>query len=161
METCTICFGHENQACPPALSDVGSLCLILRYKKWPTHVFWRDVWCRVKETNHYQYSFVDGTALEQMLKFPICKDFREYAQEIFITYVSTQTFHLHHVWARYATPTVLTHSDLVQEQSMEKKCADVWPRHPCPVSDRALELSLSGRQQDLIVQVCQKLFSSG
>jgi hypothetical protein len=33
---------------------------------------------------------LDGAAIEQVLKPGVCKNFREYAQEIFISYVSTR-----------------------------------------------------------------------
>ena len=37
-----------------------------------------------------------------------------------------QSFNLHHAWTWYGTPTELTHSKLVQEQSVVKECTDVW-----------------------------------
>jgi hypothetical protein len=46
-------------------------------------------------------------------------------------------FNLHQVWDGCATPTLLTHSDLVQEHSMEKECADAWSlKQPCPDIER-------------------------
>jgi hypothetical protein len=47
---------------------------------------------------------LDGAAIEKVLKRPLCKNFREYVQEIFVPHVSTK-FLFHHVWGGHATLT--------------------------------------------------------
>jgi hypothetical protein len=46
---------------------------------------------------------LDGAPIEQMLKPAACKNFREYAQEIFLACLQYSI--LHHVWAGCATPS--------------------------------------------------------
>ncbi|KAG1697672.1 hypothetical protein GQR58_005902 [Nymphon striatum] len=74
-------FRHENHACPPALSDGWSLHLVS----------------------------IDGAAIVQMLKPAVCKNFREYEQQIFIPYMSTKfqcSSRLDLVWDTYRTDSL-------------------------------------------------------
>jgi len=116
-------FRHKNQPCPPALSDGGSLHL---GTKSDLLTCFREI-LDARSGAHTTTSIVlDGAAIVQMLKPAACKNFREYAQEVFIPYICLKGFNLHHAWTWYGTPTLLTHSKLVQEQSVEKECAEVW-----------------------------------
>jgi hypothetical protein len=115
-------FWHKNQACSPALSDVESLYLGTKGDLLMSFQEISDAKSRKSTTTR---SVLDGAAIEQILKPAVCKNFRKDAQKIF-SHMSLQDVSIHHVLAGLATPTLLTHSDLVQEQNMEKKCADAW-----------------------------------
>jgi hypothetical protein len=68
METWTNFLHHENQACLPALSDVGSLCsdLLTSFDEIS------DARLRKSTTTSI---VLDGAAIEQMLKPAVCKNF--------------------------------------------------------------------------------------
>jgi hypothetical protein len=79
-------FHNENQACPPAFPDVGSLCLGTKSDLFTSFDKILDEKLRKPTTT---IKVLDGAPIEQMLKPAVCKNFREYAQEIFLPYVST------------------------------------------------------------------------
>ncbi|KAJ8392755.1 hypothetical protein AAFF_G00072390 [Aldrovandia affinis] len=81
-------FRHENQACPPALSDGGSLCT---GTKNDLLTCLEEVSGPLKtETPVTTCIVLDGAAIVQMLKPAASKTFEEYAQQIFIPYMSTK-----------------------------------------------------------------------
>ena len=80
-------FGHENQACPPALCDGGKLCLGTKSDLLTCFEEISDVRSGAPTTTSI---VLDGAANVQMLKPATCKNFREYAQQIFIPYMSTR-----------------------------------------------------------------------
>ena len=76
-------FKHENQACPPALSDGGSIRLGVK----------SDLTC-LEELNQPTSEappasciVIDGAVIVQMLKPAAVKSFNEYAQEVFVPYI--------------------------------------------------------------------------
>ncbi|KAL8586162.1 hypothetical protein ACOMHN_057724 [Nucella lapillus] len=80
-------FRHENQACPPALSDGGSLCT---GTKSDLLTCLEEVSDAKTETPVTTCSVLDGAAIIQMLKPAASKTFEEYAQQIVIPYMSTK-----------------------------------------------------------------------
>ncbi|KAJ8395934.1 hypothetical protein AAFF_G00026420 [Aldrovandia affinis] len=78
-------FRHENQACPPALSDGGSLCT---GTKNDLLTCLEEVSDAKTETPVTTCIVLDGAAIVQMLKPAASKTFEEYAQQIFIPYMS-------------------------------------------------------------------------
>jgi hypothetical protein len=80
-------FRHENQACPPALSDGGRLRLSI---KSYLLTCLEDVSDAHSETPDTTSIVLDGAVIVQMLKPAGAKNFAEYAQEIFIPYLSTK-----------------------------------------------------------------------
>lgn len=80
-------FRHENQACPPALSDGGSLCT---GTKSDLLTCLEEVSDTQTETPVTTCIVLDGAAIVQMLKPAASKTFEEYAQQIFIPYMSTK-----------------------------------------------------------------------
>lgn len=94
-------FEHENQACPPALSDDGRIRLGVK----------SDLLTCLEE--HYEPTIaaptascviLDGAAIVQMLKPAHAKTFEEYAHKIFIPYILSylKTYtRLDLVWDKY------------------------------------------------------------
>ncbi|KAL8561151.1 hypothetical protein ACOMHN_054522 [Nucella lapillus] len=80
-------FCHENQACPPALSDGGSLCT---GTKSDLLTCLEEVSDAKTETPVTTCIVLDGVAIIQMLKPAASKTFEEYAQQIVIPYMSTK-----------------------------------------------------------------------
>ncbi|KAL8559114.1 hypothetical protein ACOMHN_046162 [Nucella lapillus] len=80
-------FRHEIQACPPALSDGGSLCT---GTKSDLLTCLEEVSDAKTETPVTTCIVLDGAAIIQMLKPAASKTFEEYAQQIVIPYMSTK-----------------------------------------------------------------------
>ncbi|KAL8591566.1 hypothetical protein ACOMHN_055533 [Nucella lapillus] len=80
-------FRHENQACPPALSDGGSLCT---GTKSDLLTCLEEISDAKTETPVTTCIVLDGAAIIQMLKPAASKTFEEYAQQIVIPYMSTK-----------------------------------------------------------------------
>jgi hypothetical protein len=102
------------------LSDVGSLYLGTKSDLLTSFEEISDARLRKPTTTSI---VLDGTAIEQMLKSAVCKNFREYAQEIFIPYVSTifqSSSRLGRMCDTYFADSLRPSS----KQSMEKECAD-------------------------------------
>ncbi|KAG1681086.1 Atrial natriuretic peptide receptor 2 [Nymphon striatum] len=96
-------FRHENQACPPALSDGWSLHLGTKSDLLTCFEEIADARSEAPTTTTTSI-VIDGAAIVQMLKPAACKNFREYAQKIFIPYISTRfqsSSHLDLVWDTY------------------------------------------------------------
>ncbi|KAL8586673.1 hypothetical protein ACOMHN_038659 [Nucella lapillus] len=80
-------FCHENQACPPALYDGGSLCTGTNSDLLTCL---EEVSNAKTETPVMTCIVLDGAAIIQMLKPAASKTFEEYAQQIVIPYMSTK-----------------------------------------------------------------------
>ncbi|KAL8619769.1 hypothetical protein ACOMHN_025855 [Nucella lapillus] len=80
-------FRHENQACPPALSDGRSLC---SGTNSDLLTCLEEVSDAKTETPVTTCIVLDGAAILQMLKPAASKTFEEYAQQIVIPYMSTK-----------------------------------------------------------------------
>ncbi|KAG1676904.1 hypothetical protein GQR58_014091 [Nymphon striatum] len=96
-------FRHENKACPPALSDGWSLHLGTKSNLLTCFEEIADARSEAPTTTTTSI-VIDGAAIVQMLKPAACKNFREYAQKIFIPYMSTRfqySSHLDLVWDTY------------------------------------------------------------
>ncbi|KAG7157202.1 hypothetical protein Hamer_G010051, partial [Homarus americanus] len=78
---------HENQACPPALSDGDSIRLC---KKGDLLACLGDLYVAQAEAPPATSVGLDGAAVPLMLKPAAAKNFEEYAQEVFIPYMSTK-----------------------------------------------------------------------
>lgn len=95
-------FRHENQACPPALSESGKL-----------HLGTKSDLLRCLENHSETRSdaptvtakVLDGAVVVQMLKPGTAKTFEEYANQVFIPYIQGQLQHcsrLDLVWDNYS-----------------------------------------------------------
>jgi len=80
-------FRHENQVCPPSLSDAGRLHLGAK----------SDLLVCLEGLSEAQSvspvvttAIIDGAAIVQMLKPGAAKTFQEYANQVFIPYISGQ-----------------------------------------------------------------------
>lgn len=80
-------FCHENQACPPALSDGGNL---FTGTKSDLITCLEEISDAKTETPVTTCIVLDGAAIVQMLKPAASKTFEEYAHQIFIPYISTK-----------------------------------------------------------------------
>ena len=94
-------FQHENQACPPALSDGGG---IRQGAKSDLLACLEDVSQPRSEAPATSCIVLYGAVIVQMLKPATAKTFNEYAQEVFTPYILSkfqQTTRLNLVWDRY------------------------------------------------------------
>ncbi|KAJ8394425.1 hypothetical protein AAFF_G00046360 [Aldrovandia affinis] len=115
-------FRHENQACPPALSDGGSLCTGTKYDLLTCL---EEVSDAKTETPVTTCIVLDGAAIVQMLKPSASKTFEEYAQQIFIPYMSTKlqtVSRLDLVWDTYLADSLKGST----RAKRDKACGDVW-----------------------------------
>ena len=80
-------FRHENQACPPALSDGKNLRL---GSKSDLLSCLEDVCDARSDVPQTTCIILDGAAIIQMLKPAAAKNFAEYARDIFIPYIATK-----------------------------------------------------------------------
>ena len=93
-------FRHENQACPPALSDGNNLYLGTKSDLLKC----LDLSEPQPEAPVTTSLVLDGAAIVQMLKPAATKNFDEYACQIFIPYILSQTLNVSRVdlvWDRY------------------------------------------------------------
>ena len=93
---------HENQACPPALSDGGG---IRQGAKSDLLACLEDVSQPRSEAPPTSCIVLDGAVIVQMLKLATAKSFNEYAHEVFMLYMPMskfqQTTQLDLVWDGY------------------------------------------------------------
>ena len=99
-------FRHENQACPPSLSDAGRLHLGIK----------SDLLVCLEGLSEAQFEalnvtnvVLDGAAIIQMLKPGTSKTFEEYAHQVFLPYISGQLRHVSRldlVWDSYVVDTL-------------------------------------------------------
>ncbi|QQP38995.1 uncharacterized protein LOC103506659 [Caligus rogercresseyi] len=80
-------FRHENQACPPALSDGGNL---FTGTKSDLITCLEEISDAKTETHVTTCVVLDGAAIVQMLKPAASKTFEEYAHQMFFPYISTK-----------------------------------------------------------------------
>ena len=140
-------FHHENQACPPALSDGGNLFI---GTKNDLITCLEEVSDAKTETPVTTCIVLDGAAIVQMLKPAASKTFEEYAHQIFIPYMSMKlqtVSRLDLVWDTYL-------ADSLKGSTYAKQGQGVWRR---VVAAAAIlgnwQNFLSGQQQDRAVQV--------
>ena len=94
-------FRHENQACPPALSDGESLRLGTKSDLLKCFEEFSSAQSEVPDTTCL---VLDGAVIVQMLKPAVAKNFDDYAQDVFISYLSSKlqtVSRLDLVWDRY------------------------------------------------------------
>ena len=94
-------FRHENQACPPALSDGESLHLGTKSDLLKCFEGFSSAQSEVPDTTCL---VLDGAVIVQMLKPAVAKNFDDYAQDVFIPYLSSKlqtVSRLDLVWDRY------------------------------------------------------------
>ncbi|KAK0146492.1 hypothetical protein N1851_014183 [Merluccius polli] len=100
-------FRHENQACPPALSDgCGGL-----YQGVKSDLLscLEDVHSSYSDNSKVTCVIIDGAVTVQMLKPSAVKTFNEYAHDVFIPYLSrkhTSVTRLDLVWDRYLSESL-------------------------------------------------------
>ena len=82
-------FCHENQACPPALSDGESLRI---GTKSDLLICFEEFSSAQSEVPDTTCLFLDGAILVQMLKPTVAKNFDDYAQDVFIPYLGDTSF---------------------------------------------------------------------
>jgi len=101
-------FRHENQACPPALSDAGKLHL---GSKSDLLVCLEGVAEAQSDAPAVTSVVLDGAVIVQMLKPGTAKTFEEYAHQVFIPYVEGQlrrASRLDLVWDSYKDGSLKT-----------------------------------------------------
>ncbi|KAJ8393331.1 hypothetical protein AAFF_G00062320 [Aldrovandia affinis] len=121
METLRSYFRHENQACPPALSDGGSLCT---GTKNDLLTCLEEVSDAKTETPVTICIVLDGAAIVQMLKPAASKTFEEYAQQIFIPYMSTKlqtVSRLDLVWDTYLADSLKGSTRAKRRQGVRRR----------------------------------------
>ena len=104
-------FRHENQACTTALSDGESLRLGTKSDLLKRFEEFSSAQSEVPDTTCL---VIDGTVIVQMLKHAVAKNFDDYAQHVFIPYLSSKLLTVSrldlvlggHVWGQtlLATP---------------------------------------------------------
>lgn len=109
-------FCHENQSCPPSLSDRGKLRL--GKKSDIIHCLEDEVTTEQEDTSPFADVVVlDGPAIVHMLKPGSARTFRDYAQDVFLPYVKLQldkAQRIDIVWDDYRPGTL-------KEQTREKR----------------------------------------
>ena len=80
-------FRHENQACPPALFDGESLRLGTKSDLLKCFEEFSSAQSEVPDTTCL---VLDGAVIVQMLKPAVAKNFDDYAQDVFIPYLSSK-----------------------------------------------------------------------
>ena len=99
-------FRHENQACPPALSDGESLRLGTKSDLLKCFEEFSNAQSEAPDTTSL---VLDGAVIVQMLKPAVAKNFDDYAQDVFIPYLSTKlqtVLRLDLVWDRYVADSL-------------------------------------------------------
>ena len=99
-------FRHENQACPPSLSDAGRLHLST---KSDLLVCLESLSEAQSEAPSVTNVVLDGAAIIQMLKPGAAKTFEEYAHQVFLPYISGQLQHVSRldlVWDSYVVDSL-------------------------------------------------------
>ena len=99
-------FRHENQACPPSLSDAGRLHL---GTKSDLLMCLEGLSEAQSEAPSVTNVVLDGAAIIQMLKPGAAKTFEEYARQVFLPYISGQLRHvtrLDLVWDSYVVDSL-------------------------------------------------------
>ena len=99
-------FRHENQACPPSLSDAGRLNLST---KSDLLVCLESLSEAQSEAPSVTNVVLDGAAIIQMLKPGAAKTFEEYAHQVFLPYISGQLQHVSRldlVWDSYVVDSL-------------------------------------------------------
>ena len=101
-------FQHENQPCPPSLSDRGGLRLGVKSDLLPCL---EQVHSAYSDSPKVTCTIIDGAAIVQMLKPSSVKTFNDYANVVFIPYL-TRKFksvdRLDLVWDRYLSDSLKT-----------------------------------------------------
>jgi hypothetical protein len=123
MQTWIIFFHHENQACPSAFSDVGSLCLGTKNNLLTSFYEISDARLRRPITISI---VLDGAAIEHADSEISCMQELQRICTINLSFLCVYNISIF-ITSR---PDV---RHLVQEQRMEKECADTWSQKDiCP-----------------------------
>ncbi|KAK3703666.1 hypothetical protein QZH41_002431 [Actinostola sp. cb2023] len=96
-------FKHENQGCPPSLSNFGKLRLP-KNKSQLTECLEADSTVRSEMPNSIDVTIIDGAVLVHMIKPGTEKTFSEYASQSFLPYIQAQSRHVDRldvVWDEY------------------------------------------------------------
>ena len=100
-------FSHENHSCPPSLSQGGKLRLGSNADIMPCCL---EVETAAPEASPLVYAqFLDGAAVIQMLNPGTAMTFLDYAEQVFLSYVSAQllnTTRVDIVWDVYQTDSL-------------------------------------------------------
>jgi len=98
-------FQHENQACPPALSDGGGIRLGAKSDLFASLEDFSQPKSEVPPTSCI---VLDGVVIIKLLKPATAKRFNEYAQQVFVPYIIShhQATRLDLVWDRYITDSL-------------------------------------------------------
>ena len=114
-------FRHENQACPPALSDGGNL---FTGTKSDLITCLEEISDAKTETPVTTYIVLDEAAIVQMLKPAASKTFEGYAHQVFFPYISTKlqtVSRLDLIWDTYL-------ADSLKGSTRSKRGQGVWRR---------------------------------
>ena len=114
-------FQHENQACPPSLSQMGGLRTGTKSELMPCLV----KLVPVKEdlsTPRVQVNILDDAGIINLLCPRTAKTFQGYATDVFVPYVTSQLQHLDRldiVWDLLILILILIHDDLYMVDSLK------------------------------------------
>ena len=135
-------FRHENQACPPSLSVAGKLHLGTKSDMLVCMEGLSEAQSEAPNTTNV---VIDGAAIVQMLKPGNAETFKEYAQQIFIPYISGQLQHVSRldlVWDSYVVDTLKATARAKRFCTNTRKLAELFA---CgPQQEKTLQFSLKG-----------------
>lgn len=103
-------FQHENQACPPSLSQIGGLRTGTKSDLIPCLENLVPVEGDLP-TPKVQVVIMDGAAIINMLRPGTAKTFQSYANDVFVPYVTSQLQHVDRldiIWDRYMADSLKT-----------------------------------------------------
>ena len=142
-------FRHENQSCPPSLSNAGKL-----------HLGTKSDMLKCLEDLHEPQSeaptvtniVIDGAALVQMLKPGAARTFEEYAHQVFLPYIAGQfqsVSRLDLVWDRYVADSLKATARAKRGKGIRRRVVHSAPIpskfFACrPQQERALQFPLKG-----------------
>ena len=124
-------FCHENQGCPPALSDGGTLRLTTKSDLLPC--LDKLVEPRSEEPVP-TVVIIDGAALVQMLKPGLSRTFREYSEQVFVPYLSKwmeKVQRLDIVWDMYLSTSLKASTRAKRGKGSRQR---VIPNAPIPAN---------------------------
>jgi hypothetical protein len=127
-------FQHENQACPPSISDMGQL-------RQGSKSDLLDVLGKCSPASHnspdVDAKVLDGAAVIHMLKPGGCRTFEEYSQRVFIPYIASQletVSRVDIVWDRYFSDSLKQTTRERRMHSGDTQRQRVVPDAPIPVN---------------------------
>jgi hypothetical protein len=122
-------FAHENQSCPPSLSDAGKLRS--GTKSDIVHCLEETVKEEESDDHNIDAVVLDGPAIVHMLKPGTAKTFQEYAQNVFVPYIEMQlakSQRVDIVWDTYKRDSLKEQTRDRQEKGKRRRVGSVRNR---------------------------------